>query len=79
VNNSYCYVFDLSTDNAQAYGAACLQHAQISLPPNLTSLSLPKSWDGPFVGNLPVGVAVLYATFGGVLAFSALYILSNLE
>jgi len=77
VNDLYS-AFHLSTDNAQAYGAACKQ-AQVFLPPNMTSLSLPKSWDGPVVKILPVGVAVLYTAFGMILAFSALYILSNLE
>jgi len=67
------------TDNAQAYGAACKLQAQVFLPPSMTSLSLPKSWDGPVAKILPVGVAVLYTAFGGMLAFSALYILSNLE
>jgi hypothetical protein len=66
-----------STDYAQqAYGAACMTQANVFLPTNFTSLSLPDSWDGPFVGILPLSAAVFYAIFGGILGLSALYILS---
>ena len=55
-----------------------MTYANVFLPTNLTTLSLPDSWDGPFVEILPLGVAVFYAALGGLLGISGLYILTNL-
>jgi hypothetical protein len=45
----------------------------------MTTLTLPKTWDGPFVAVLPVGAGAIYTAFGAIFGVSALYILSNME
>ncbi|CAA7261926.1 unnamed protein product [Cyclocybe aegerita] len=62
-----------------AYAGVCKTDLNITLPANLTALALPATWDGPFVSVLPVGAAAVTVIAGGILGFSALYILSNLE
>ena len=41
-------------------------------------LSLPESWDGPFVAVFPEGVGIAIAAIGGLLGSSLIYMLCNM-
>ncbi|KAG6837051.1 hypothetical protein H0H93_015622 [Arthromyces matolae] len=60
------------------YASACQLAVNVTLAANQTSLTLPTTWDGPFVAVLPIGGAVVAVTAAAILGASALYILSNL-
>ncbi|KAH9477030.1 hypothetical protein JR316_0010946 [Psilocybe cubensis] len=62
-----------------AYAAQCKSDGNIILAANQSALSLPDTWDGPFVAVLPTGGAAVTVIVGAVLGLSALLILSNLE
>ncbi|EAU87627.1 hypothetical protein CC1G_09724 [Coprinopsis cinerea okayama7 len=61
------------------YAAQCAALANVTLPPELSALTLPEKWDGPFVAVLPVGGAVVVVIIGALLGGSALFLLSNLD
>ncbi|KAG6853217.1 hypothetical protein C0991_006120 [Blastosporella zonata] len=60
------------------YAASCLSDANITLAANQTALTLPSTWDGPFVAVLPAPMAAVAVGSAGILGISALLILSNL-
>ncbi|KAF9561578.1 hypothetical protein CPC08DRAFT_749859 [Agrocybe pediades] len=60
------------------YAAECAK-LNVTLLANQSALTLPASWDGPFVAVLPIGGAAVAVTGAAILGVSALLILSNLE
>lgn len=66
------------SENTSAYAAACTKSVNVTIPATLLALTLPDSWDGPFVSVLPFPAAVVTAIFGGVLGIGAIVTLSNM-
>ncbi|KAG6902921.1 hypothetical protein C0995_009312 [Termitomyces sp. Mi166 len=60
------------------YATACTNTKNITFAANQTALTLPSTWDGPFVAVLPTGGVVVAVGSAAVLGISALFILSNL-
>lgn len=69
---------DITGHPSVAYRTACNASTNIMPPADTLVLTLPSDWDGPFVSVLPVGVAIIYALFGGFFGISGILLLCNM-
>ncbi|KAF9054297.1 hypothetical protein BJ165DRAFT_1399550 [Panaeolus papilionaceus] len=62
-----------------AYAGKCLTDANITVPANLSALTLPATWDGPFVAVFNTPISLIIATIGTLLGGGLLYIMSTIS
>jgi len=66
-----------STGLLKAFVSACQTQANVTL--NALALTLPASWDGPFVAVLPLPATAIVVSTGALLGATLLYIMCNLD
>jgi len=67
-----------STPVLSAYAAACLASANVTVPPNLISLTVPADWDGPNGMSMGVPAAVLTVIATALIGVGGISILCSM-